>query len=284
MRLMKLASFLVCAMLALCCFVLLRASDEMLIVEQQYDLLELNGRDGVNAKNIKQILYVTPDAVCIDEYGDGGPTPTETYVLDLKDQRIINLDHAAKAILVNETFAERRARILKKKAEVQQDINALEPGKQRKKIEDMYRFMLDDKRQYKTVDDSGKKDVAGVSCKVLKIVDANDPTFVAVEAALHPDIEMPYDNSEVLFLLKIVGEKVSQYLKENKAVFSHVPMELHLTTPDGAKLDTKVLSVKKIKTAEFDAKSRPLGDPFKLPEYKAKPKAGSVAPEKGKAD
>jgi len=79
-------------------------------------------------------------------------------------------------------------------------------------------------------------------------------------------MDMPYDNSEVLFLIKIVGEKMAQFLKSKPAVFSRVPMEMHLQTAEGGKLDTKVVNVTKMKLDAFDPKTRPLGNPFVTPE------------------
>src|SRR6185295_13484068 len=81
------------------------ASDDMLIIEQDYKILEAAGKEGApNARDIRQIMYVTSDAVCIDEYGDGGKIPTETYIIDTKNQRIINLLNTEKKILLDESF------------------------------------------------------------------------------------------------------------------------------------------------------------------------------------
>ena len=264
------------------------ASDDLIVITQDYNIVE-HAKEGFNAKDIRQVLYVTADMVAIDEYGDNGKNPTETFLINLKDQRIVDFDHANKQILVNETFAARRQQILLRKKQVQSDVDALAPGAVKNRILKMFGPMLDGSRQFKLADDAAAKEVAGVKCKAIKIVDEKDPAYPPFEAVLHPDMEMPYENSEVLFLLKIVGENMAQFLKDNKTVFGHVPMEMHLQTAEGGKLDTKVVSVTKMKLAEFDAKTRPLGDPFEFPKgyaliRKLPPKAVEPLTNKNKPD
>lgn len=256
-----------------------RASDDMLIIEQDYNIVE-NAKEGLNAKDIRQILYVTRDMVCIDEFGGNGKTPSESYLLDLKNQRIVNLDHDNKKLLLSESFDERRKRLTQKKTEVQGDLASLPPGPQRDKILKLYRAMLDGERTFALLESDVKKNIAGVACKTVKIVDAKKPDYIALEASVNPAVELPYDNSEVLYLLKIIGENMAAFLKENKTVFSRLPMELHVDLAAGGKLDTKVVSVKQLKADEFDPKSRAFGDPFLIPaDYAApKPKLGPKAP------
>lgn len=254
-----------------CPALFLSASEEMLVIDQNYNIVE-NVKDGINAKDVRQVLYVTRDFVCIDEYGKGGDAPTETFQIDLKNQRIVNLDHGNKQILLNETFTDRRTRIDQKKQEVKDDLGRLAPGPQRNKVAKMYEGMLDDERGYSTIIDPAKKSVSGVDCNVTRIVNAKDATYIGLEAALHPEIDLPYDNAEVLFLLKIIGGNLSKYLKENKTALRKVPMEMHLTLAAGGKLDTKVTSVKKTVVEAFDPKARALGNPFEIPADYAKPK------------
>lgn len=255
------------------------ASDDMLIIEQDYNILE-NAKEGMNARDIRQVLYVTRDAVCIDEYGSGGKAPSESYLIDLKNQRIVNLDHDKKSILVNESFDERRERLAKKKKEIEGDIAELPNGAQRSKIINLYKAMLDSKRDFALDANAGTRKVAGVECKLVKITDRADAKYTAIEAALHPELDMPYDNSEVLFLLKIIGENMAKFLKNNVGTFARVPMEMHIDLAAGGKLDTKVVSVKKIKAEAFDPKSRALGDPYLVPaDYTApKPRLAPAAP------
>ena len=275
-RINGISAALVCACI---CAMAARASEDMLIIEQDYNIVE-HAKDVVNARDIRQILYVTRDMVCIDEYGNGGKTPSESYLLDLKNQRIVNLDHDNKKLLLSESFDERRKRLTQKKAEVQGDLAALPPGPQRDKIINLYRAMLDGERTFALLESDVKKNIAGADCKTVKIVDAKKPDYVALEASVNPAVELPYDNSEVLYLLKIIGENMAAFLKENKTTFTRLPMELHVDLAAGGKLDTKVISVKQLKADEFDPKSRALGDPFLIPaDYAApKPKLGPKAP------
>ncbi|MEI6234092.1 MAG: hypothetical protein WCT04_13640 [Planctomycetota bacterium] len=262
------------------------ASEDLLVIEQDYSIVEHTNR-GFDAKDVRQTLYITRDMVTIDEFGDNGKTPTETFQIDLKNKRIINLDHTTKQILVNESFADRRAQILRHKKQIQSDLAALEPGEQKNKMLKLFRSMLDAERDYKLVEDSGTKDVAGAKCKTVKIVDAKDAAATAFTAILHPELDLPYDNSEVLFLVKVIGEKMAQFLKDNKATFSRVPMEMHLELAEGGKLDLKVISVKSMKVEALDPKARALGSPFEIPEgytlvRKYTPK--NTEPVKDKAD
>lgn len=271
---------------AIAASLLVNASDDLIVIEQDYNIVE-HAKEGFNAKDIRQVLYVTADKVAIDEYGDNSKNPTETFLIDLKEQRIVDFDHTAKQILVNEPFSARRQQILLRKKQVQSDVDALAPGAVKTRVLKMFGPMLDGNRQFKLTEEPDTKEVAGVKCKTAKIVDESDPAYPPFVAVLHPDMEMPYDNSEVLFLLKIIGEKMAQFLKDNKAALGHVPMELHLELAEGGKLDTKVVSVKKMKIGEFDVKTRPLGDPFEYPKgyaliRKLPPKAVEPVTEKNK--
>jgi hypothetical protein len=150
--------------------------------------------------------------------------------------------------------------------------------------------MLDTSRVFKAEVLPATKTVAGVECRTIRVTDEKDPTYIPLEVSLHPELEMPYDNWEVLFLLKIIGEKLSQFLHERTALFDRVPMEMHIDLAAGGKLDTKVVSVKKMLRTAFDPQSRPLGNPFVVPPGYAPPpkKLGPAAPveppKPGKAD
>lgn len=266
MRYAKPAFFALAAAMVAAAIWPIKAADDMIIVEQNYNIVE-HSKDGFNAKDIRQVLYITADIVAIDEFGDNKSTaPTETFLIDIKNQRIVDLDHTEKKILLNETFADRRNQIVAHKKQVQRDMDALVPGAQKNKILKLFAPMMDAARDYKTVEDPAPKEVAGMKCKSVKIIDSKDESFAAFETVLHPELEMPYDNSEVLFLLRIVGEKMALYLRENKATFGHVPMEMHLQLAEGGKLDVKVISVKKTTKNALDPKARSLGDPFVIPD------------------
>ena len=97
---MKLFNGLFAILVAVLIAATLRASDDMLILTQDYTLLE-SAKDGLSAKDVRQIMYITRDAVCIDEYGgNNDKMPSESYLIDIKNQRIVNLDHDNKQLSV----------------------------------------------------------------------------------------------------------------------------------------------------------------------------------------
>jgi hypothetical protein len=107
--------------------------------------------------------------------------------------------------------------------------------------------------------------VAAVVCQGVKILADEKAGYTPALIYLHPDLEMPYDNAEVLYLLQIIGEKMAGFIKDHKATFRKVPMELHLELAAGGHLDTRVVSVTKTEKAQMNALTRPLGDPFTVP-------------------
>ncbi|MGD0094008.1 MAG: molybdopterin-dependent oxidoreductase, partial [Planctomycetota bacterium] len=70
----------------------LRAADEVLVIEQEYNIIE-QGKEGVKAKDYRQKLYIGKDVICIDDYGgkDGKLKPA-TW-----DNAIAAIRKAAKA-------------------------------------------------------------------------------------------------------------------------------------------------------------------------------------------
>jgi len=249
-----------------------RASQDVLVIEQEYDLIE-NARDGVTAKNIRQKIYITKEFMCIDEYGGAraGDAPTESIVIDFKNKEIINLDHENKK-KVTEGFEARRKRLEDDHNNKQRDLKDQEEGPQKQYIAKLYRAMLDDSRKFALAKDPGsEKTISGVACKPVKVIDADAPDYAPLQASVHPDVELPYDSAEVLYLLKIIGKNMSKFLSEHKSVFKYVPMELHLDLAAGGKLDTQVVNVQKMSLTSLDPKARgTLGSPFDLPPYEEK--------------
>ncbi|HYG74172.1 MAG TPA: hypothetical protein VEK08_04125 [Planctomycetota bacterium] len=244
-----------------------RAAETVLVVEQDYNIVEM-GKEGPTAKDIRQKLYIHKDMVCIDEYGgkDAGK-PTESIVVDLKNKKIINLNHIDKKKVV-EDFEARRRRIEKRKKDKQDDLDAQPAGPQRERVEKLYRALLDDKRRYAFDKSAGAaKTLAGVNCQPVKVIADDVPNYVPLEAYLHPDIELPYDNAEMLYLLQIIGEKMSEFMRRNKESFKKLPMELHLDLAAGGRLDTKVVSFEKVDKDRVTSNLRgALGSPFVIPE------------------
>ena len=248
-------------------------SDEVLVIAQDYSIAEL-GKGGMEAKDVRQIVYVRRDFVCIDDVGKGqgaNPAIVETIMLDLKNRLIINLDHANKK-KVTESFEARGKRLDDKKKIAREDIDGINPGPQKDKVERLWHAMLDDSRRFALeADVVPAKAIAGVKCKEVQVAvafekAANGGPYVPMEAFLHPDLELPYDNTEVLYLLRLIGKHLSDFLRENKETFKKVPMELHIDLAAGGKLDTKVVSVEKTTISKLDFSSRgALGNPFEIP-------------------
>lgn len=259
-----------------------RAGEQVLVLEQDYNIVE-HSKEGPTAKDIRQKLYISKDIVCIDEMGGKDGKMTESIIIDLKNRKIVNLNHMDKK-KVTEDFDTRRKRIERRKKNAQDDLDNQPAGPQRDKLEKLYRAMLDDKRRFALAADAGpSKELLGVSCQPLKVVSEDDANYVPFEAFLHPSLELPYDNAEVLFLLQIIGEKMSEFLKRNKETFKRVPMELHLELAAGGRLDTKIISVNRMEKSALSAITNrgSLGSPFNIPEeYEEKARRLPVTPEK----
>lgn len=261
-----------------------RAADhEILVIEQNYNIVE-SGKDGPSAKDVRQVLYFSKDSICIDEMGGRDGKPTESIVLDMKNKKIINLNHVDKK-MVTEDFDTRRQKIKNKKQQVREDLNQ-PPGPQRDRVAKLYRSLLDDDRKYILENGrSAPKEITGVECKSVRVIDPADPSFVPLEAYVHPTLELPHDNAEVLYLIMLIGEKMSEFLKRNRDVMRKVPMELHLDLAAGGKLDTQVVSVKKVAQDKLDLAARGnLGDPFSIPQYEVREKRPTPRNDKDRAD
>jgi hypothetical protein len=241
-------------------------AEDIMVITQDYNIVE-QGKDGPQAKDIRQIIYIKREFVCIDEMGGtvGSEKVTESILLDLKNRLIINVNHLDKKKII-ETFDERRRRIDEKKKIAREDIKALDAGPQRTKVEKLYRALLDDERSFTLIPRAGpKQEIAGVSCDQVK-VHSDRPDYIPLEACLHPEIDLPYDNTEVLYLLRIIGKHMADFLRENRETFKRVPMELHLDLAAGGRLDTKVVSIKQTTTDKLDHSARgSLGNPFDIP-------------------
>lgn len=275
-------SFLLCALMfplslvALSTMSAARAAEEVLVIEQDYNIVEM-GKGGAEGKDVRQILYICRDFVCIDELGGtaSGPKIVESIMLDLKNRKIINLDHQNKKILT-ESFESRRKRIDDKKKEARDNIEGISEGPQRDKVEKLWHAMLDDNRHFVLVPDvNPPKTIANVECKQVTVKVEKEKGYTPMEAYLHPDLELPYDNTEVLYLLRIIGRHLADFLRENKDTFKKVPMELHIDLAAGGKLDTKVVNMTKTTTDKLDITARgALGNPFEVPaNYTEKDKA-----------
>jgi hypothetical protein len=256
------------------------ADNEVLVIEQSYNIVE-SGKDGPVAKDTRQVLYISKDLICIDEMGGRDDSkPTESILLDMKNKKIINLNHVDRK-MVTEDFETRRKKIKRKKEVTQEDLKAQPPGAQRERMQKLFRAMLDDDRKYELQKKPlPAREIAGVKCESVRVVDVNDPSYTPLEAYMHPDIELPHDNAEVLYLIMLIGEKMSDFLRHNRNELRKVPMELHLDLAAGGTLDTKVLSVKRVAPDKLNLAARgSLGDPFVVPEYEERMRRPVAKPD-----
>lgn len=236
----------------------LRAED-VLVIEQDYNLVRPD-KDGVAGKDVRQRMFISKRLVRIDEFGGESKQPTESFLIDLKQRLLINLDHGDMTKLV-ETFEQRAARIELRKQKVLGDIQSL-AGPQKEKIEKLYQALLDDERSFEMVQDKEKVNVGGVDCKQIRIVDRRNPDYEPMVLALHPKKEMPYDSAEVLYLLQIVGGNMREFLNQNKDKLKQVPMSMTVDLAAGGTLNVKVVNVDETTTDKLDPAL------FLIPDYK----------------
>ena len=241
------------------------AADEVLVMEQDYNIIE-QGKEGIRAKDYRQKIYIHKDVICIDEYGGKDGKLTESVILDMKNKKIVDLYHTDKT-KVTEDFNARRKRIERRRKNAEEDLAAQPPGPQRDRLEKLYRALLDDKRRFALAPEPGPvKTLLGLECKPAKVIAEGEAGYVPLEAWLHPNLELPHENAEVLFLLQIIGEKMADFLHKHKDLFKHLPMELHLDLAAGGRLDTRMLSVTKVEVNGLDLGARgDLGTPFVVP-------------------
>jgi len=249
------------------------AAEEVLVVEQDYRITQQD-KEGVEAKDIRQKMYLSRDWIRIDEFSGPSKQPTETYLIDFKKKQIVNLDNEDLTKTV-ESFDRRRERIEERKRKIRDDLDNLPPGPQKDKTAHLYRAMLDDNRTFRLVQDkkAEKKTIAEVECAPLKIVAENDPGYVPFTAYLHPDVVLPYDSAEVLYLLQIVGAHMRDFLNKHKDQLRRLPMEMSVDLAAGGSLELNVVSVAKTDRGKLD---RNLNT---VPEgYKDKPVVGPPRP------
>ena len=262
---------------------MLVASDEIMVIEQDYNIIE-QSKGGAQARDVRQKLYIHKDFICIDEFGGKQEqnAPTESIMLDFKNRKIINLDHSLKKS-VTESFDERRRRIESRKKQIESDLSDMAPGAQKTRAEKLYFALLDDKRRFALSKDPGAdKTIGEAVCKQVKVIVEDAPEGAPFEACLHPSLELPYDNTEVLYLLQIIGKRLAEFLHQNKETFKYVPMELHLDLAAGGRLDTKVIRVALTDNSKLDFTSRgKLGSPFDVPtDYEERQKKPGPKTEK----
>ena len=242
--------------------------EEILVIEQDYDIIEQKG-GGPEAKDVRQKLYIGADRMCIDEYGGkaGHERPIESTLIDFKARQIVTLKHPEQQ-KTTETFDSRREKIEARKKQIEDDLAAESNPETKKKVERLYRGLLDDKRQFSLAATEEVKTLAGYPCKKVQVLGDNTSDYVPLDSYFHPTLELPYDNAELLYLLEIIGPRLSQFLGEHKPTFKFVPMELHLTLSAGGRLDTRVICISKSDRASLDISSRgELGNPFEIPAY-----------------
>lgn len=254
------------------------AAEEILIVEQSYNVVKAKAEE---TKDIRQKIYMSGQSIRIDEYAGQGKAPSETYLIDLKKETIVNLDNE-NLTKVTETFEKRRARIEDRKTKAREDLANVPEGAQKDKLVKLYKALLDEGRPFELTKNKDEKEIAGAKAESFWVVDEKEREYVPVKAWLHKDQEVPYDSAEVLYLLQIIGGEMKGFLAKNKKVFRRLPLEMELDLAAGGMLRTKVLSVvttpreqldKGIFTVPDDYKEKAAGRP------KPPPVAKTVEPD-----
>ena len=227
-------------------------AEEVLVVEQDYSIVRRD-REGVAAKDTRQKLYLAKDWLRIDEFRPDSRQPAETYLIDLTKRLIVNLDNENLTKSV-ESFEKRQERIEERKRKVRSDLENLPEGPQKEKTRELYRGLLDDRRSFKLVreKDAEKKTIADVECSPIKVIATDEPGYVPYSAYLHPEVELPYDSPEVLYLLQIIGARMRDFLAKNKGQLRRLPMEMSLDVAAGGKLHASVVSVSKVDRRKLD--------------------------------
>lgn len=241
--------WLVLAALNLCARAPGAESGEVLVVEQDYNLVTPAKQDG---KDVRQRLIVAKDWMRIEEYATKGSAPTETTIIDMQTEKIVTLfqdkgpDQTISDFKRTVTFEERRARIEKSRASLMKDADKLPEGSERDLWLQMNHVLLDEKRKFELLGNkktSETKDLLGVIAEKAVVGDGRDKKFTALTAYLHPDVMMPADSAEVLYLLQLIGPKLKEFLDLNKALFRRLPLEMELDVVGGGVLKTKVTKV-----------------------------------------
>lgn len=240
----------------LCAHVWAAESGEVLVVEQDYNLTTPAKQDG---KNVRQRLFVAKDWMRIEEYAAQGAAPTETTIIDMQTEKIVTLfqDHGTDQTISDfkrtVTFEQRRERIEKTRANLMKDADKLPEGSERDIWLQMNHVLMDEKRKFELQGNkktSETKDLLGVQAEKAAVGDGRDKKYTALTAYLHPDVVMPADSAEVLYLLQLIGPKLKEFLDLNKALFRRLPLEMELDVVGGGLLKTKVTKVSWMREAD----------------------------------
>ncbi|MCW8131217.1 MAG: hypothetical protein KIS92_12785 [Planctomycetota bacterium] len=254
-------------------------AEEVLVVEQSYNVVKSKVEE---SKDIRQKLYMSSNWIRIDEYAGEGKAPSETFLIDLKKETIVNLDNE-NLTKTTETFEQRRKRMEERKAKAREDLANVPEGAQKEKLEKLYKALLDDERSFEIVKDKNdSKEIAGAKAESIRVVDARNKDYVPLKAYMHPEIELPYNSAEVLFILQIIGGRMKEYLNKNRRDFRRLPMEMELDLAAGGTLKTMVLSVEKVNRETLDKGIAAVPDDYKE-KSKGRPQkpveAKTVAPD-----
>jgi hypothetical protein len=110
----------------------------------------------------------------------------------------------------------------------------------------------------------------------MRIVDQNAEGYEPMTAYLHPDLEMPYNSADVLYLLQIVGPHMRDFLNKNKSQCRRLPMEMTVDLAAGGTLHFQVVKVEKVKKDKLDPNLMVIPEGYKE-KVVAPPKAATKA-------
>jgi hypothetical protein len=230
------------------------------IVTQKYAIAQADDPEGT--RDVIQKLYLGRNKILIED-------EVETVLIDMKAETITTYSHRRKTYS-KETFADRRKRIEENKADLRADLNQVVGAEQRRKLLKLYRYLLDDDRRYRIEWPGGEKGefakVAGVECRRVCVRD-EDGNLV-YDGYVHPEIEMPCESAEVLYLTQIIGRKLADTIRSDERL-KKLPMSLTLASARGGQLKAEVVRIEIVEAIEPARFEGPTG--YKLVE---RPKPG----------
>lgn len=272
---MNLPSLLIALLLAANFALAGEEAGEVLAVDQDYNLVTAAKGEG---KDVRQRMYIAKDWLRIDEFAAKGERPTESTIVDLQAQRIVTLfqdrdtDGIVKDFKRTVSFSQRRERIEERIRNLKADEENLPEGEGRKTWAELNRALLDEKRKFELAERKKNpevKELLGAKAEKATVIDGREKKYTALTAWLHPEVAMPADSAEVLFLLQLIGPKLREFLDLNRECFKRLPLEMELDVVGGGTLRTKVTRVAWMKHAET-AKLREIPD---VPEKEGRSRA-----------
>jgi hypothetical protein len=223
-------------------------AEDVLVVEQDYSAVDADRKS--IARNVHQTMYLSPRWIRIDEFEAPNDQPSESIMVDLDKRILVTLTPTtdrSSYYKVVESFSDRRARILQRVEKLKADLNS-QPADTRPDFLRKHQSALDGELEFKLQKGSAQdaKQIANTQSIPLTIQTGSSEATPPLKLYPHPEIRLPYESAEVLFLLHIVGGKMERFLREHKAEFQFLPLEMDLDLASGGRLTLIVKDVKRV--------------------------------------